>query len=144
MCVYTVLNKNTNAWIMHQDIPSQQSTALVSNITCHLQISPCRLFWGFVLRAKLLHHDKQTYPAVVCKNSALFQLGKNSSELSFPSPLCFLTCSLFLLTRRPAHGVKECAWSTCALTCFPLSPSEWGNPKRGVIKWWENKTCYFL
>lgn len=112
MCVYTVLNKNKNAWIMHQDIPSQQSTALVSNITCHLQISPCWLFWGFVFRAKLFHHDNQTHLAVVCKKAAVFQLGKNSSELSFPFPLCFLTCSPFLLARRPAHGGKPCAWST--------------------------------
>lgn len=87
MCAYTVLNKNKNTWIMHQDIPSQQSTALVSNITCHLQISPCWLFWGFVFRAKLLHHDNQTHPAVVCKNSALFQLGKIALNWVFP-PHC--------------------------------------------------------
>lgn len=131
--------KTKNAWIMHQDIPSQQSTALVSNITCHLQLSPCWLFWGFVFRAKLFHRDNQTHLAVVCKKAALFQLGKTALSWVFPSP-CASWHAVHFYSRKNVPGPQG-KW---ALTCFPLSLSEWGNPKRGVMKWWENKTSYFF
>lgn len=133
MCVYTVLNKNKNAWIMHRDIPSQQSVALVSNIACHLQISPLFVITEiFSLGLNYFTWQSNTLTAVY-KNSTLFQVRKNSSELSFPFTLCFLTCSPFLLTRRLAlcPSVKEFAWSTGQIYLDLLSISPFWMRKTG-------------